>query len=128
MGLNGVHINISTRHGHLGTESRDAIASKLERLGRFHERIASVDVTVDLVDPQTPDVEVIVAVEGAPRFLASARGTNLLGAVESASQKLEEQLRRHKEKLIGAHRALHKRDQWGVNEAEGESLGNSELE
>jgi putative sigma-54 modulation protein len=105
-----VQINISSRHGQLAAESRDRISSKLEKLGRFFDRVASVDATIDLNDEQQPLVEIRVAVDGASAFVARTRGPNLLGAVEGAIHKLEQQLRRHKEKLIGSHRNAVKRE------------------
>lgn len=109
-GCYGVQINISSRHGQLANESRQRISSKLEKLGRFHDRVASVDATIDLENEEAPDVEVRVGVDGAAPFVARAHGPSLLGAVEGAIQKLEQQLRRHKEKLIGSHRNPHRRE------------------
>ena len=42
--------------------------------------------------------------KGLRRLWLGHAGSNLLGAVEGAVHKLEQQLRRHKEKLIGSHR------------------------
>lgn len=99
-----MRINVSTRHGHLAAETQEKIGHKLEKLSRFHDRISSADVTIDLKEGGEPAVEVCVAVDGAPGFVSHTRGTNLLGAVDGAVQKLEQQLRRHKEKVIDNHR------------------------
>lgn len=92
------------RHGHLAVETQEKIVQKLEKLSRYHDRIASANIIIDLQEGSETNVELMVAVEGAPEFVAHARGTNLLGAVEGAAHKLQHQLRRHKEKVIDQHR------------------------
>ncbi len=99
-----MRIRVSTRHGHLAAETQEKISQKLEKLSRFHDRISSAQVTVDLREGGEPKVELNITVDGAPDFISHSRGTNLLGAVDGAVHKLEEQLRRHKEKLIDQHR------------------------
>ena len=99
-----MRISVSTRHGHLAAETQEKIAQKIEKLTRFHDRISSADVTVDLKDENQPRVEVNLSVDGAPGFLSKTQGARLIGAVEGAVNKLEEQLRRHKEKTIDQHR------------------------
>ncbi len=104
-----MRISVSTRHGHLAAETQEKISHKLEKLSRYHDRIASATIIVDLQEESKPDVELKIAVEGAPDFVSHARGTNLLGAVEGAMHKMEQQLRRHKEKVIDQHREPVKR-------------------
>ena len=99
-----MQISVSTRHGHLATETQEKIAQKIEKLTRFHDRISSAVVTVDLKDEGQPKVEVNLSVDGAPGFFSKTQGPRLIGAVEGAVSKLEEQLRRHKEKTIDQHR------------------------
>lgn len=99
-----MQISVSTRHGHLAPETQEKIGHKLEKLGRFHDKISSAAVTIDLKEGKEPCVEVRLAVDGAANFVSHTSGTNLLGAVEGAVHKLEEQLKRHKKKLIDQHR------------------------
>lgn len=106
----GVRIQISIRHGHLGADSQDKIKGKLEKLTRFHDRISAVEATVDIADESKPSIEVTVTADGAPPFVARADGSSLLGSVESAVHRLEEQLRRHKEKTIDSHRENYRRN------------------
>jgi putative sigma-54 modulation protein len=99
-----VRISVSTRHGQLAPETQEKIGHKVEKLQRFHDRISSADVTVDLKEAKEPKVEVCVAVDGAASFVSQTHGSNLLGAVEAAVQKMGEQLKRHKRKIIDHHR------------------------
>ena len=100
-----MRINVATRHGNLGTETKNKIREKVEKLGRFHDRVSGIDVTVDVKDPDHPEVEIQVSVDGAKDFLARTTGGSLLGAVEGAAHKLELQLKKYKKKLIDQHRA-----------------------
>ncbi len=102
-----MQINISVRHGQLATETQEKITEKLRKLTRYSDRISAVQATVDLNQPATPDVELIVLVDGAGEFVAKtkANGGKLLGAVESTMQKVEEQMKRYKEKKIDQHRS-----------------------
>jgi putative sigma-54 modulation protein len=93
----------------LSSESQEKISSKVEKLSRFHDRIAGVDVTLDLQHEDAAAVEICVSVEKSANFVARANGGSLMGAVEGALHKLEGQLRRHKEKVIDQHRVPGKR-------------------
>ena len=99
-----MRISVSTRHGHLASETQEKIGHKLEKLTRFHDKISSADVTVDLKEGGDPSVELCVAVDGTSKFVSHTHGSDLLGAVDGAVHKLLEQLRRHKEKVIDQHR------------------------
>lgn len=68
-----------------------------------------MDATVDLRDEEAPEVELQVSVEEAPTFVSRTSGSQLMGAVEGAIQKIEQQLRKHKEKVITSHRNSRKR-------------------
>ncbi len=103
-----MQINISTRHGHLSAATQEKITSKVERLLRFHDRLAAVDVTVDLERKDTPSVEFRVSVEKAEDLVATNQEDNLMVAVDACLRKVEQQLRKHKEKMID-HRGTGRR-------------------
>lgn len=91
--------NISVRHGSLDQESQERIEQKVGKLSRLHERISSVNVTIDLEHENSPHVELRVVVDRTNDFIAHYAGETLLASVDSALHKIEEQLRRHKKKL-----------------------------
>ena len=101
-----VQINVIARHGNLAGGTQSKITQKLQKLSRFNDRISAVNATIDLADAREPVVEVVVGVEKANDFVArvKTKDGNLLGAIEAASQKLQEQLKRYKEKKIDSHR------------------------
>ena len=96
-----MEISISTRHGELNSSVQETIQQKVQKLPKFFDRITGIEVLVDLDNSQTAKVEVKVSAEETNDFFAADTGSNVLSAVESVVQKLERQLRKHKEKLTG---------------------------
>ena len=100
-GVESVQITISIRHGQLGEESREKIEAKGEELGRFFERLTAIQVTVDLEREQSPLVELRVSAEHKHDFVATDRSESLMGSVDSVVHKVEQQIKKYKEKLQG---------------------------
>ena len=96
-----MQISISTRHGHLSSGTQEKIEEKVEKLLRFNDRLTATEVTIDLEHVETPSVEFRVSVEKAEDFMATDEHENLMAAVDSCLHKVEQQLRKHKEKLPG---------------------------
>lgn len=104
-----MQISISTRHGHLSTGTREAIQAKAEKLLRFHDRLSATEVIVDLARKEVPAVEFRVSVEKAEDFVATDEHESLMAAVDSCLHKIEQQLRKHKEKAVGHRGATGRR-------------------
>ncbi|MFV1967255.1 MAG: ribosome hibernation-promoting factor, HPF/YfiA family [Pirellulaceae bacterium] len=96
--------SISARHGHLSAATQGKITDKVEKLRRFFDRLTAIQVTLDLGDPDSVDVEVRVSAERAKDFVASETSNELFAGLDGAVQKVEQQLRRHKEKIQTGHR------------------------
>lgn len=120
-----MQINISTRHGHLSAETQDKLTAKLTKLSRFHDRLTSVNATVDLEHPESPQIEVRVSVEHAEDFVATDHSSSLIGSLDAVAHKLEQQLRKHKEKITDRRHSGTKdqRDVDGQKEEEEEEEG-----
>lgn len=99
-----MQVTISARHGHLSATSQERIQEKVEKLRRFYDRITSIAVTVDLENESSPHVEVRVTAERHDDFVAADNGSQVSAALDKVIHKLEQQLRKHKEKLTG-HRS-----------------------
>lgn len=99
-----MQINIAARHGHLSEKSQAKIESKVAKLTRFHERLLSADVTLDLENEDRPGCEIRITAEKAGPFVASDSCSQLMAACDKVIHKLEQQLRKHKEKLTDRHR------------------------
>lgn len=93
-----MQVSISARHGHVGEAAQSYIDDKAQRLLRFFDRLTSVRVTVDLKNDQA-EVEFVVSAEHKQDFIARDRGPDLLSTVDQVVQKMEQQLRKYKEKL-----------------------------
>ena len=114
-----MQINISARHGHLSTQTQSLISEKVEKIRRLFDRLTSIIVTCDLEHRETPTVEVRVVAEHAGEFVATDKAENLMAALDSAIHKIEQQLRKYKEKLT-EHRAAGHRELAGELDQETE--------
>ena len=94
-----MQVNVSSRHGHLKSEDQTIVVEKVEKVRRLFDRINSIDVVVDLGHVQKPLVEVNVSAEGTNDFVAACEAETVLSALDSAIHKVEQQVRKHKEKL-----------------------------
>jgi len=94
-----VQINVSTRHGQLSPASQSKIVAKVSRLGRYFDRLTSLVVTVDLQNPGLPAVEIVASPEHMHELVSHEHSGQLWRSVDGAVQKLEQQLRKHKEKI-----------------------------
>jgi putative sigma-54 modulation protein len=99
-----MQINITARHGQLSDASREKIKAKVEKLGKYFERLTSIAVTIDLEHSEHPAVEIQVDAEHKHDFVARESADEMWAALDGAVQKLEQQLRKYKEKVLDRHR------------------------
>jgi putative sigma-54 modulation protein len=99
-----MQVNVSARHGQLQPGDQELITEKVERLRRLYDRVNAIVVTVDLKQQNKPMVEIVVSAEGADDCVGSAEATTVLAALDMAIPKVEQQLRRIKEKKTEHHR------------------------
>ena len=100
-----MQIEISARHGHLSDATQRFIREKAEKLLRFFERLTRIEVTVDLKN-EVKRVEFVVSAEHKHDFVARENHSDVLAAVDLVVDKLENQLRRYKEKVQDHRRKL----------------------
>lgn len=100
-----MQISISTRHGHLSQETQERITGKVQRLSRYYDRLTGIEVTVDLEHRDEAGVEVRVTAERADAFVASQTDSSVMAALDVVVDRLEQQLRKHKEKKTDHHRS-----------------------
>ncbi|MGA2063629.1 MAG: ribosome-associated translation inhibitor RaiA [Thermoguttaceae bacterium] len=99
-----MQISISTRHGHLSDETQAKIKEKLEKLTRFSDRLSAIEATVDLEHRDAPDVDLRVSAGHKHDFVAVCRSMELLAGIDDVVEKMEQQLRKHKQKVQDRHR------------------------
>jgi putative sigma-54 modulation protein len=103
-GRYSVEIKIATRHGHVSEETQAKIVSKLEKLPRLFDRLTAIEVTIDLERRDLPSIDVRVSAERGHEFLAAGQSEDLLVSTDTVVHKLEQQLRKHKERIQDRHR------------------------
>jgi putative sigma-54 modulation protein len=103
-GVFSVQIKISARHGHLSDETQAKIQEKLDKLTHFYDRLTAIDVTVDLEHREAPNVDLRVSAEHKHDFVAECRSLELMAAIDDVVEKMEQQLRKYKQKVQDRHR------------------------
>jgi len=94
-----VEVKINAKNGELTDAVKETIESKVSKLPRFFDRTTAIQVIADLD-------EIILSAEGVSDFFASDMGANVVAALDTTIAKMEQQLRKHKEK-ISEHRDRH---------------------
>lgn len=105
-----MQIDISVRHGHVSDATQAVIQEKLEKLSRLYDRVTTLQLTIDLEHRDLPAVDLKVSAKKHD-FVSVAQAENLLAAVDVAAEKMEHQLRKHKEKVQDRHRGVGHREQ-----------------
>ncbi len=116
-----MEIKISTRHGHVSDQTQAKIMSKLEKLTRFFERLSAIEVTIDLERRENPSVDLRVSAEHKHDFVATNRSDELMASIDKVVDKMEQQLRKYKQKVQNRHRGPGHRQQGVPSEAQDES-------
>lgn len=96
---------ISARHGHVSPATQAKITEKVEPLRKFFDRVTAISVTVDLEHRDRPNLELRVRAEHHDEFVAMDEAATVFAALDGAVEKMENQLRRFKERLK-EHRAV----------------------
>jgi putative sigma-54 modulation protein len=93
-----VHIEISARHGGLGSEQQRYMHDKAEKLLKYFGRLMAIEVAVDH-GKHGWEVEILVSAEHKHDFVAKETGSTSEAAMDVCVHKIEQQLRRYKEKV-----------------------------
>lgn len=104
-----MQITISTRHGHVSQETQDKVTEKVKKLTRLNVLISSVGVMLDLAHEDDPLVEIKVTVDRHEEFVAKDQAGSLFASLDLCTDKVEEQLRRYKDRLRDHAKPGHKR-------------------
>jgi len=103
-----MNVNISGHHVDLTPPLREYVSSKLKRLERHFDHLISAEVTLT-VDKLEQKAEATVHASGA-NLHAEATNGDMYAAIDLMADKLDQQTRKHKEKLRDHHqREAHKR-------------------
>jgi putative sigma-54 modulation protein len=98
-----VQVAITCRHGNIPQETHEYISRKAEKLLNYFERVTAIGVTVDF-EADRVRVEINVDAEHKHDFVASFTGDEAGPTFDKALAKMEQQIRRYKEKLTDHRR------------------------
>lgn len=91
-------VSVAARRMDVTEAIRGYIDEKMGRLPRYYDGLQSLDMKLDS-DAGGYLVEIIAAGRRKSVFVARHRGHDLYGCIDQCARKLEEQLRRHKDKV-----------------------------
>lgn len=98
-----VQIEVSSRHGAVKPASHEYIVRKSEKLLTYFERVTAINVTVDFGEEKAKEdrvkVEILVDAEHKHNFVAMDDAADVNAAFDQALHKMEQQIRKYKEKL-----------------------------
>ena len=97
-----MQINLSGHHVDLTTPLREYVNAKMERLERHFDHVTDIHVVLS-VEKLRHKAEATMHISGANIF-ADAVEENMYAAIDSLSDKLDRQLKKHKEKITDHHR------------------------
>lgn len=93
-----MQVAISCRHGSVSPDVQDYIARKSEKLLVYFERVTAINVTLDFEDDRVI-VEVLVDAEHKHNFVARSEGAESVPTFDAALARMEQQIKRYKEKV-----------------------------
>ena len=93
-----MQISVTGRHVNVTEEVKSYAAEKAGKLPRFYDRVQAIEV---ILDHEGDDftVDMIVTAEGRNHFIAHEAGPDTFALIDLIVDKLERQLRRHKERF-----------------------------
>ncbi len=91
-----MQLNLSGHHIDITTALRDYVSNKMERLERHFDNVTNVHVILS-VEKLRQKAEATLHVSGANLF-ANAEHENMYAAIDALADKLDRQIKKHKEK------------------------------
>ena len=98
-----MQINLTGHHVDITPALRDYVTTKVERLERHCDVVQNTQVVLE-VEKQAHRAEATVHVSGG-RVFAESSQSDMYAAIDTLVDKLDRQLKRHKEKMTNHHRA-----------------------
>ena len=98
-----MQINLSGHHVDITTPLRDYVNSKMERLERHFDHVTDIHVVLG-VEKLRHKAEATMHISGGTIF-AEAVEENMYAAIDALVDKLDRQLKKHKEKITDHHRS-----------------------
>ncbi|MDH3527030.1 MAG: ribosome-associated translation inhibitor RaiA [Gammaproteobacteria bacterium] len=97
-----MQINLTGHHVDLTSPLRDYVTNKMERLERHFDNVTDIHVILS-VEKLRHKAEATLQVSGG-RLYADATEEGMYAAIDSLTDKLDRQVKKHKEKITDHHR------------------------
>jgi len=97
-----MQLNISGQHVDITQALSDYVSGKLEKLERHYDHVTNAHVVLS-VEKQRQKAEATIHVAGNKLF-ANAEHEDMYAAIDALVDKLDSQIRKHKEKVTDHHR------------------------
>ncbi|SCZ50624.1 ribosome hibernation-promoting factor, HPF/YfiA family [Thiohalomonas denitrificans] len=97
-----MQLNLTGHHVDITPALRDYVSSKLERLERHFDHVTNVHVILT-VEKLSQKAEATINITGNQLF-ANAEDEDMYAAIDALVDKLDRQIRRHKDKVTDHHR------------------------
>jgi len=91
-------VAIACRHGSLHHDTQAYVTNKAEKLLTYFDRVTAITVTFDF-DGLDVKAEILVDAEHKHNFVASETKPEAAVAFDGALQKMEQQIKKYKEKI-----------------------------
>jgi len=98
-----MQVKVIGRHMSVTDPMKLYAEEKAQKLFRFFDRIQEIRMILDF-EGGRPMVECLVDVERAEDFVARETDPDMYAAIDAVSDKLERQLKRHKERIKEHHK------------------------
>lgn len=103
-----MQLSISGHHIDVTDALKSYVTTKLEKIERHYDHITNVHVVLS-VEKMVQKAEAKLHLSGAEVF-ADAQSEDLYAAIDDLTDKLDRQIIKHKEKVIGRHHAAERRE------------------
>ncbi|MCW9023602.1 MAG: ribosome-associated translation inhibitor RaiA [Gammaproteobacteria bacterium] len=98
-----MQLNITGHHLEVTEPLHDYVTNKLERVERHFDHVTNVHVILS-VEKLRQKAEATIHISGGNLF-ANAEDENMYAAIDAMTDKLDRQIKKHKEKVTDHHRA-----------------------
>ena len=99
-----MQINLTGHHVEVTPALREYVTRKLERVARHFDHVTSVHVILTVEKQSRSKAEATLHVAGADMF-ADVSHSDMYAAIDTLVDRIDRQVRKHKDKLTDHHRA-----------------------
>ena len=100
-----MQVAITCKHGTLSASNHEYMTRKAEKLLTYFERVTAINVTTTF-EKLRVRVEILVDAEHKHNFVAVEEGDDLVPTFDVALHKMEQQIRKYKEKIQNHRRDM----------------------